>query len=191
MSRVLLALCVSACATTGASLKDEPKWGTPVSAPATETQVMRALADLAHASPGADQHLADLFFLGPALWATLRSIDASLDQLGTPSWAVVPMGDKTKQWQMRSFVDREAVRAIAAHVKLRSVAEAFRVGTARPATLDERQLFYALIAFEIRGQPVTVVEFEGHRLVVFLDKGRITHMDLLSEYHAETAPPKE
>jgi hypothetical protein len=150
--------------------------------------VVAALDDIALGREGFEDRLAVPFVIGPALWGTMTKLDPALDTLGTPSAALVPMPGGAQTWKMRSFLQRPNVVTIARHIKLRAVAEAFRGGTARPATQAERDLFYALTPLEIKDRPLTVLVVPpDHRLIVFVEDGRISWIDLISEYKVTAA----
>lgn len=105
-----------------------------------------------------------------------------VENLGTPSTAVVPTGGQPTEWKMRTFLSANDVAALAATITFRDLCISFGEGTARPANQEERALFYKLTPLEIAGKPLTVVDVERHRLVAYVDNGRLAWMDLLSEY---------
>jgi hypothetical protein len=151
-----------------------------------EKTVVQALDDIALGRGEYHRHLSVPFMIGPALWGEMLSLDPTLAAIGTESTSVVPMGEGTRVWKMGGFLDEDAVRKIGRHIKLRAVAESFRAGEVRPATPEERKLFYALTPLEIAGKPLTVLcvprDQPAHRLAVFAEKGRLVWIDLLSGY---------
>lgn len=149
---------------------------------------MQALAAISDGQAIADTLLGEPLVLGPALWAVLREIDPELGNLGIMSQAVIPMGERMQTLEMRTFLDEDSQRALLGREKFRAVAETFRQGKARPATEQERHLFYIFIPFEIEGRPLTVVDMDKYTLVVLVQEGRITWLDLLSEYQLGSVP---
>jgi hypothetical protein len=190
-----VALVAGACAAT---TTPKPAAAPPKSAavdPAAEQQtqkaIVAALDDIALGRGEYHKHLAVPFMIGPALWGAMLQLEPALEKIGTESVSIVPMGDRSVTWKMRMF-DGEGGPQIARHIKFRAVAEAFRGGTVRPATPQERSLFYALTPFETEGQPLTIIVApEGHRMVVYADgDGQLVWMDILSEYKTTIVSPR-
>jgi hypothetical protein len=161
--------------------------GTPQPAPNVEAFVHEALVGLGRADRAAHDTLARPFTVGPALWAILIQVDHKggrtvVESLGTPSVAVVPTGGQPTEWKMRTFLSANDVAALAATISFRDLCTAFGDGAPRAANQEERALFYKLVPLEIAGKPLTVVDVQQHRLVAYVDNGRLAWMDLLSEY---------
>ena len=83
---------------------------------------------------------------------------------------------------MRSYLDVSAREALLQALAFRGLSDALGRGQSRPATEAERKFWYALIPFEIKGKPVTIIELEGNVVVVFIKDGTINWMDILSAY---------
>lgn len=167
--------------------KEQPRpWGSPVPAPAIEKQVMERFAAIARDGSGANQALADPFVAGPTMWTALRlSAEASHDQiiptLGTPTIAVVD----SYRFDMRAYSGDARVALLGTEV-FQTIARRIAGGKVRPASELEREHYFRLIPFEIDGEPVTIVDFDGgHQAAVTLDgeHGALLWVDLLSEYH--------
>jgi len=185
---LIAALLVAACASTSspppqraASAEVEKV----VEAPAVQKLIVQALDDIALGRGEYHKHLSVPFMIGPALWGEMLQLDPTLAKVGTESLSVVPTGEGPKSWKMGGFMDEAAVQKIGHHIKFRAVAEAWRGGQLRPATPQERKLFYALTPLEIAGQPLTILTTSGHRLVVYVEDGRLVWIDLISAYVAD------
>jgi hypothetical protein len=109
-----------------------------------------------------------------------------VENLGTPSAAIVPTAGQPAEWKMRTFLAANDVAALAATITFRDLCTAFGDGAPRPANQEERALFYQLTPLEIAGKPLTVVEVQRHRLVAYVDHGRLAWLDLLSEYSSKS-----
>jgi len=172
---------------------DRP-WGDPVPDPRTEERILKDLGALGRGEPAASKALGDNVVLGPGLWAALTEADRSFATVGASSTMLVPApGGGRREFQGRTFLSGEVEALRTAEVFQRMAAD-FAKGRARPATGAERRLFYAMIPFEIAGQPLTMVDLGTARLAVSLTEGRIDWLDLLSAYasHAvesEHRPP--
>jgi hypothetical protein len=189
------AIVVGACASTS---NPQPTTSAPqpsrapgaaadkvVQAPAVQRLAVQALNDIALGRGEYHKHLHVPFMIGPGLWGEMLKLEPALAKIGTESISVVPMSGGTRGWKMGGFMDNDAVAKIAHHTKLRAVAEAFRDGQVRPANPEERQLFYALTPLEIAGKPLTVFSIPpDHRLVVYVEDGKLVWIDLLSAYSA-------
>jgi hypothetical protein len=187
----VLILILTGCASTGGRPADrhpERAVEKVVQAPTVQNQVVQALDDIALGRGEYQRHLSVPFMIGPGLWAEMLKLDPALAAIGTESTSVVPMSEGTRVWKMGGFLDEDAVKKIGRHIKLRAVAEAFRGGEVRPATPEERKLFYALTPLEIAGKPLTVLcvprDHPDHRLAVFAEDGRLVWIDLISAYAA-------
>jgi hypothetical protein len=180
-------IAVACASTSGQQRHDAPPEAVEavVADPATERAVVAALDDIALGRGEYHKRLAVPFMIGPGLWGEMLKLDPTLATLGTESISVVPTGGGTQTWKMGGFLDEQAVEKIGHHIKLRAVAEAFRGRPARPATSQERKLFYALTPLEIAGKPLTILSVPpDHRLAVYAEEGRLVWMDLLSAYSA-------
>tara|TARA_R110002096_G_scaffold435826_2_gene663618 strand:- start:162794 stop:163945 length:1152 start_codon:yes stop_codon:yes gene_type:complete len=176
-----LAMVPDVSANTGAR-----PWGAEVPNSEVETKVMNDLRSIA-AGDSDSKGLSDVSIAGAALYQALLEADriggrSELATLGTPSTSIISTGDGVTKMPMRTYRSehRSALLRSASFLQILAL---IADGQARPATEAERKFWYALIPFEINGQPVTVVEASGHRLVVYLDEdGAIFWMDLLSGY---------
>jgi hypothetical protein len=154
-----------------------------VDAPEVQRFVVRALDDIALGRGDYVRHLSVPFVIGPGLWREMLESDAALGNLGTPSVSVVPMNERPVALKMRTFVNKDAVEKISHHNRLIGVAQAFRGGEVRPATSQERKLFYALSPLEISGNPLTMVcVAPDRRLAIYVENGRLVWIDLLSAF---------
>jgi len=188
----LLAACFHAgCGAQSAKTAKRAPAGSGTSEPRADVEafVHEALVGLGRADRTAIDTLASPFTVGPALWAILIQVDhkggrAVVENLGTPGLAVVPTGGQPIEWKMRTFLSANDVAALAATITFRDLCTAFGDGAPRPANQEERALFYALAPLEIAGKPLTVVDVQQHRLVAYVENGRLAWMDLLSEYSA-------
>ena len=163
--------------------------GTPEPRADVEAFVHQALVGIGRADRSANDTLASPFTVGPAMWAVLVQVDhrqgrTVVENLGTPSAALVPTGGQPTEWKMRTFLSANDVAALAATITFRDICTAFGDGAPRPANQEERALFYTLTPLEIAGKPLTVVDVQQHRLVAYVENGRLAWMDLLSEYSA-------
>jgi|KBSMisStaDraftv2_1062788.scaffolds.fasta_scaffold728876_1 hypothetical protein len=180
----VVALAASACATAAPPKRAGSPNAHPVDPAAqakTQKLIVAALDDIALGRGEVDKHLTVPFMIGPALWGWMVSLDPALEKIGTESLSVVPMPGGPAQWKMRSFM-ADSVPTIARHIKFRAVAEAWRAGTVRAATPEERSLFYALTPMEIDGEPLTILTTSGNNLVVYVQEGRLMWIDAISEY---------
>ena len=124
----------------------------------------------------------------PAVWKRLVAADATLAAKGARTLIVVPdLGTKkASQLEGRSFVgvknpnDSDLYGSGA----FRALAEAFSQAKPRAADQKERDLFYAMIPFEIHGQPVTILEAAGDALLLYHASG-ILWIDTLGDYKRE------
>jgi len=164
----------------------ERPWGEPV--PDGE-QEAKALAMMQSIGTGtADVAiLSETLVLGPGAYRTLLGVDKEsgrddIASTGTPSTSVVSSGDKVVSMPMRSYLDVSAREALLQALAFRGLSDALGRGQSRPATEAERKFWYALIPFEIKGKPVTIIELEGNVVVVFIKDGTINWMDILSAY---------
>jgi hypothetical protein len=183
----LLAACIYAGCEAQTVKRSSAGPGTPQPRANVEALVHEALVGLGRADRTANDTLASPFTVGPALWAILIQVDhkggrSVVENLGTPSTAVVPTGGQPTEWKMRTFLSANDVAALAATITFRDLCTAFGDGAPRPANQEERALFYKLTPLEIAGKPLTVVDVQQHRLVAYVDSGRLAWMDLLSEY---------
>ena len=188
-----VALAASACATAAPANGAGSPNARPVDpAAALQAQklIVAALDDIALGRGEYHQHLTVPFMIGPALWGWMVKLDPALEKIGIESLSVVPMPGGDAKWKMRTFKE-DSIKTIAHHIKFRAVAEAWRAGTVRAATPQERSLFYALTPLEIDGQPLTIISTpEDHRLVVYVQEGRLMWMDVLSEYRTTARPAR-
>jgi hypothetical protein len=181
-----LMFILAACATTSGQ-KSARTPGIPVESvvddPQTQRLVMEALDDVALGRGEYQKHLSVPFMIGPGLWGELLQLEPRLAELGTESTSVVPMSRGTSVWKMRSYLDESAVGEIGHHIKFRAVAEAFRGGRVRPATPQERKLFYAMTPLEIAGKALTVLCVQpDHRLAIYVEGGKLVWIDLISRF---------
>lgn len=131
--------------------------------------------------------LSEILVVGPGMYRVLLDLDKrqgrnDIASIGTPSTTIVPVGDKVTKMEMRSYlnlIDREALLKT---LSFRGLNQVMGGGSSRPATDVEREFWYALIPIEIKGKPVTIIEFQGHIVVVYIENGTIGWLDILSEY---------
>lgn len=116
----------------------------------------------------------------PALWKRLKGRDPALAGQGTSSTLVVadvPLEGRVflkKKNETGALLDNQAFQAMMA---------GFASGSGRPAGPQERALIYALIPFEIKGRPVSVVEAAGERLFLASEQGMLW-LEVISDYGA-------
>ena len=164
----------------------ERPWGEPVPDGEQEASVLAMMQSIG-AGTADVAILSETLVLGAGAYRTLLGVDKEsgrddIASTGTPSTSVVSSGDKVVSMPMRSYLDVSAREALLQALAFRGLSDARGRGKSRPATEAERQFWYALIPFEIKGQPVTIIELEGHVVVVFIKDGTINWMDILSEY---------
>lgn len=168
---------------------EPPKWGAPRPAPEVERHVIELLSKIAAGGPHAADALAPIVVVGPGLWRALQELDAQtkrkeLSKLGTPSKAAIPSSSGTSMLEMRSYLSDKDRKRLVANETMAGLAKVFAAGKPRPANAAERELFYALVPFEIAESAITIVEAGGQlKLLVMLDdKGGITWLDAPGEY---------
>ncbi len=169
--------------------KDDKPWGPPVSDPAEEKAVTDALAAIADGGKRSRAVLGNVVVIGPALWASLTQLDPKVADLGTSSNAMIPSAAGLQTMPMRTFTDDAALEELVEVAVFQAVGKSMRGATVRPATSEERQLFYALIPFEIAGTPVTIVEKNQRRLLVLLQNKKVMWLDVISAYRSGKQPP--
>jgi hypothetical protein len=138
-----------------------------------------------------DRVFADWLVVGPGFYH--RYLASKSFEYGDRMISEIPMGTPPKAKLFEGRVFRGVARAVPLVVdEFQDILAKYRNGKLRDATDDERELFYALINFEIEGRPVPVIEAEEGRLVVYLQEGdRIYWIDSLDAWHQEAAsqPP--
>jgi hypothetical protein len=141
--------------------------GPLVDDPRAAAEAMAVLGGLSKSSGGPMVHPWKIVTCGPAFWRRLQARDAALGesgesaQLGKPGQVGV---------EGRSFYQAHGDAALYRSPVLQQWAKMFTVGEARPARPAERDFFYAMTPFELKDQPVTIVEAAGERLLIYADK---------------------
>jgi len=179
----LLAACINAgCGAQSAkTAKRSPAGpGTPEPRADIEAFVHGALVSLGRADRTASDPLASPFTVGPALWAILIQVDHKagrtvVENLGTPSVAVVPTGRQPTEWKMRTFLSDNDVTALAATITFHDLCTAFGDGAPRPANQAERALFYKLTPLEIAGKPLSYSRRDPPDLCCHTTRPESTH----------------
>lgn len=139
--------------------------GPLVDDPQAEAESMAVVKSLAKSSGGS--YPWRIVTVGPALWKRLQSRDASLAESGESAQLGKP---GQPAFEGRSFSPGRGDGALYHSPVLQQWAKMFTVGQARPARQPERDFFYAMTPFEIKDQPVTIIEAAGERLLVYADK---------------------
>jgi len=158
----------------------ESPWGAPVKDPAAEKLAMEAFASIA-GGKAKPELFGDIVIVGPALWKTLAGADKKLAKVGTHSEAVIP-GAKLQKLEMRTFIQPKDKQSLLASTAVRGLAQHMMDAGPRPANAAERQLFYALVPFELVGKPVTILEHPDISLIVYAEDGKILWLDASSLY---------
>jgi hypothetical protein len=127
--------------------------------------------------------------VGPALWGILLKLDPAIASVGTATVNALPhKKGVTQTMEMRTFADDRALITLLRSPGFSKIGRAFSQGKLRPATDEEREMFYDFVPFEIAGRPVNIFERDADRLVVYLDDNeRIAWVDVLSGYATSTA----
>lgn len=156
-------------------------WGPAVPAPAVEAQVRAMLHRLGDGAP-APSDLGAVLMLGPGLWSSWQLAGLN-SAAGIPVMGRVPVGDRVVVAHGRA-VRGAAVAPFVASDVVRATARYFADGEVGPASGDERGLYHAGIAWDIAGEPVTVVRKADETLVVILDdEGRLFELETLGPWH--------
>ncbi|MBL8625736.1 MAG: hypothetical protein JNK64_30770 [Myxococcales bacterium] len=156
-------------------------WGASVPAPETEARVAAMLGRLRDGAlaPG---DLGTVVAFGAGLWSTWQLGGMGSDA-GIPVMARVAVGDHAVIAHGRA-VRGAALAPFMASAAMRGTARYFADGEVGPASAAERQLYYAGIAWEIAGEPLTVVRKPGETLVVVLDEqGQLFQLDTLGPWY--------
>lgn len=156
-------------------------WGASVPAPETEARVGAMLIRLRDGTvaPG---DLGTVVAFGAGLWSTWQ-LGGMASDAGIPVMARVAVGDHRVIAHGRA-VRAEALAPFMASAAVRGTARYFADGEVGPATAAERQLYYAGIAWEIAGEPLTVVRKPDETLVVVLDEqGQLFQLDTLGPWY--------
>jgi|JI10StandDraft_1071094.scaffolds.fasta_scaffold08458_3 hypothetical protein len=156
-------------------------WGASVPAPETEARVAAMLGRLRDGAlaPG---DLGGVVVFGAGLWSTWQLAGVASDA-GIPIMARVAVGGHRVIAHGRA-VRAEALAPFMANAAVRGTARYFADGEVGPATAAERQLYYAGIAWEIAGEPLTVVRKPDETLVVVLDEqGQLAQLDTLGPWY--------
>lgn len=156
-------------------------WGASVPAPETEARVGAILIRLRDGviAPG---DLGTVVAFGAGLWSTWQLAGMASDA-GIPVIGRVAVGGHRVIAHGRA-VRAEALAPFMANAAVRGTARYFADGEVGPATAAERQLYYAGIAWEIAGEPLTVVRKPDETLVVVLDEqGQLYQLDTLGPWY--------
>lgn len=160
---------------------------------------MKALHDLS--APASHQW--KLVTVGPTLWnKKLKPQDGALAEVGEPAEFVVPAAavpGKPKPPPAavgRSFSPAHNISAFYQSMAVQNIARIFAKGTPRPANQNERNDFYKLALFEIKGRPIVIIDSGKDSLVYYTDPANpnaILWLDLLPKASniapAEVEPP--
>ncbi|MBI5239622.1 MAG: DUF3859 domain-containing protein [Elusimicrobia bacterium] len=157
--------------------------GDPVPDLRAEAAAQAAVAALAR-PPAAGGPAWQNVICNPTFWKRLRDQHPMLAGSGIPVKAI--MGGTVMEG--RAFLKRKegALAALCNSGSFRKIMGRFAAGRARTATAQERQLVYALVPFEIKGKPVTVIEASGDILYVEA-QGGLLWLDILSDYAKKDA----
>ena len=131
-----------------------------------------------------DAVLAPMVVLGPGFFQQYMRMSA-LKQIGTATQFRLPLGDppKVRTFEGRTLLGPSRGRLLTVP-EFRAVMAKYREGRLRQATPEERAIFYALIPFEIEGQPVHVLQASEGRLLVYLDdEKRVFWLEYLDQWH--------
>jgi hypothetical protein len=162
----IVAAALAPTASWAAARSDKP-WGEPVSSLDTEKRVVSLLDSLSKGK------VEGTVVLSPGLWGRVKS-DAKLADLGIPLWARTTINGKQLVLEGRGFSPPHGLDAAAKRESFRGVGTWVPNGKTRSANDAERETFYSVISFEIKGEPVTIVSDGKQRLLVFImeDKER-------------------
>lgn len=151
--------------------------GEPVAAPKEEKEALAAAAALA-LPPGKTERPWTSVICNPSFWKRLHGLDAALATKGTPTTAHVG----SAALEARSFLKKkDGLDALYQSPGFQKLMGSFAAGKARAATKKERAQIYALIPFEIKGLPATVIEKAGDILFISVDK-QLLWLDVISDY---------
>lgn len=152
--------------------------GEPVADLQAEADAMAAVKALSQ-PPGAGGPAWQHVVCNPTLWKRLRDLSPTLSTAGVPVKAMT--GGMVMEG--RAFLQQKegALAALFGDGDFQKLMGRFASGRARTATAQERELIYALIPFEIKGRPVTVVEAAGDVLYIESQKG-LLWLDIISDY---------
>lgn len=156
-------------------------WGASVPAPETEARVAAILGRLRDGAlaPG---DLGTVVTFGAGLWSTWQLAGMGSDA-GIPIMSRVAVGGHAVIAHGRA-VRAAALAPFMASSAVRGTARYFADGEVGPASAAERQLYYAGIAWEIAGEPLTVVRKPDETLVVVLDEqGQLFQLDTLGPWY--------
>jgi hypothetical protein len=118
-----------------------------------------------------DKMFADQVILGPGFF---RKYLAGIEfPYGDRAMMQLPLGSPPRLTVFEGRVLRGKVRVLPlVHDGFEAILARYRTGKIRQATKDERDLFYALIDFEITGRPVYVIDAEDGRLLIYLEEDK-------------------
>lgn len=137
-----------------------------------------------------------MVFFGPGLFERLK--DTDIAGFGINAATVFMAGGVNHRHDMKVFLDHDGDhRKCLASRGLRTFLRTFLNGplVVRPASDEERTMFYAMINFEIEGKPVSIIEDRtGRALLVWFFDGDpsrgIAWLELISRWHRDKGDAK-
>ncbi|MFH2204137.1 MAG: hypothetical protein ABIJ96_13540 [Elusimicrobiota bacterium] len=151
--------------------------GAPVAGSQEERQALAVVAELAR-PPGKEPRRWSSIVCNPSVWKRLKALDAAVAELGTPSTAMTAFG----KLEARAFLkQKNELAPLYASPGFQRFMASFAEGAARAATQEERKEIYAMIPFEIKGKPVTVIDKDGALLFISFAQ-ELLWLDVISDY---------
>ena len=155
--------------------KDGGSWGSEISSPKEQRQVLSALTKLRSGGrPTASLHLP--LVLGPGLWDVLTR-QMGMPPVGVRTQLVVP--GKSGADEMAILNREEHLQALSRSMPFRALVEGFSQGLVGPATIDQRRYLQVQVAFPLRGQAVTAVRKARFTLLALVTDGTISWLELV------------
>ncbi len=149
--------------------------GIPVPSPTAEKDAVSILSGLASSSakPGKWKSVV----CGPLVWKRLSSKEEGLASRGIKTSFVKP--GQAAGPEGRTFSPGHDDAEFYKSAAVQQLAKTFAAGKSRSANQKERDAFYAVYPFEIKGQPVTLIDAGADTMVLFADKDSLW-LDLLA-----------
>jgi hypothetical protein len=174
------AACLAIVAGFTIGLASAERGGGPVSGTDHEERcatMIAAIVDGTDITP----YLSDLLIVGPGFTHSMSG-----DQAKFPYGKAMLMqgtyGGRQMFFLGRGVQDEELVTMLKSS-EFREFLRGFKSRDAKPATQAEREIYYSLIAWEIEGQPVTVIRDDTRRLLIHnTDEGKLFWIDMIDQY---------
>jgi hypothetical protein len=153
----------------------------------------RCVAAIKAVGTGADVNLyfSNALILGPGIVQAMTGDQRKFPKGGTPALITAVFSGR-RMFFMGRFVKGNDLEVLLSSERFKEMLRGVADGAARPATREERDLYYSLVPYEIEGKPVTVLQKGKRRLLV--DGGdnlENAWLDMIDEYPLQSVAQSE